>query len=227
MLFSLTKALSLLVAASGVFASPLARNRRDTSLFSSVSNISFNNWGGLSSLAGFDDFFGIGNFDGFRNDRVLLVGQQHVCQRQRVSIIQQQLAIIQEVAKQVISQQICDVETQIVVFEQFRGGLRNFRSDLRRQSGHNVGFDASIAILALQLFNQDGTFSNKDFGFRGIDVGKNLRVPSGNNWDDSRSPQSIDDILRIIGDSRNSSVPRPSTNGTVPLPSTNGTISSA
>lgn len=115
----------------------------------------------------------------------------------------------------VISQQICDVETQVIVFEQFRGGLRNFRSDLRRQSGHNVGFDSNIALLALQLFNQDGTFNNKDFGFKGTDVGKNLRVPSGNNWDDSKSPKSIDDILQTIGNSRNSSVPQSSTNGTV------------
>jgi hypothetical protein len=70
------------------------------SIASSASNISFNNWGGLSSLASFDDFFGVNNFDGSRNDKVVIVEQQQVCHVQQVTIIQQQLAIIQEITKQ-------------------------------------------------------------------------------------------------------------------------------
>jgi hypothetical protein len=93
--------------------------------------------------------------------------------------------------------------------------MRNFKSDLSRQSGHSVGFDANIALLVLHLFNQDGTFTNSDFGFKGTDVGKNLRVTSGNNWDDSRSPKSINGILQTLEISRNSSVAQSSTNGTM------------
>ncbi|KAF8149980.1 hypothetical protein B0H34DRAFT_731978 [Crassisporium funariophilum] len=199
-MFSVVKALSLFLAVSQVFASPLV-NKRDTSnVVSRASNISFNNWGGLSSLAGFDDFFGNDNFDGRRNQQAIIIEQQQVCSSQNVFLIQQQLSIILEVAKKAISQQICDVETQIIVLEQFRGGVRNFQRDLRRQSGRNVGFDNNVAILIIQLFNGDGSFNNKDFGFRGRDIGSNTIAPSGSNWNDATSPQSVDSILKSIKD---------------------------
>lgn len=67
---------------------------------SSSRNISFNNWGGLSSLSGFDNFFGSDNFDGSRNQEIIIVEQEQVCRRQDVVIIQQQLSIVQEFAKQ-------------------------------------------------------------------------------------------------------------------------------
>ncbi|KDR76205.1 hypothetical protein GALMADRAFT_67616 [Galerina marginata CBS 339.88] len=169
---------------------------------SSASNISFNNWGGLSSLSGFDDFFGSDNFDGGRNEQVVLVEQQ-VCRPERISIIQQQLAIIHEVTRQIISQQICDVETQVIVLEQHRGRGREFKKDLRRKSGRNVGYDANIALLIHELMNQDGSLNNRDLGFRGSDIGKHLRVTNGNNWDDNRSPQSIDQILLSLEGARN------------------------
>ena len=68
---------------------------------SGLSNvISFNNWGGLSSLNGFDNFFGSGNFNGFNNQQVILIEQAPVCQASQILLIQQQLAIMQEFAKQ-------------------------------------------------------------------------------------------------------------------------------
>ncbi|KAJ3517937.1 hypothetical protein NLJ89_g185 [Agrocybe chaxingu] len=198
MFFSVSKAFTLVAAAAAVVASPVAKSRRDLSTISSVSPISFNLWGGIQSLAGFDNFFGLGNFNGFNNQQIIVVNQQPVCQVQQLLIVQQQLAIIQEFSKQLILSSICDIETQVLVLEQFRGGLRNFRGDLRRITGRNAGFDANIALLFGQLLNQDGSINFKNFGFNGIDIGRQLVVPTGFNWVDNRTPQNIDEILRIL-----------------------------
>ncbi|PPQ68662.1 hypothetical protein CVT25_012316 [Psilocybe cyanescens] len=202
------------------FASPMARYRRDTStgmflarryqlkdevtdvdrylVSSSSRNISFNNWGGLSSLSGFDNFFGSDNFDGSRNQEIIIVEQEQVCRRQDVVIIQQQLSIVQEFAKQIILQQICDVETQFILLEQFQSRLFQFKRDISRQSGRSVSFDSNIAILILQLLNSDGSLNNRNLGFEGRDIGQHSRVISGSNWDDSRSPQSLFKLQAIL-----------------------------
>jgi len=68
---------------------------------SSFSNgVSFNNFGGLSSLNNFDNFFGAGNFNGFNNQQVIVLENSPVCQASDILFIQQQLAIMQEFAKQ-------------------------------------------------------------------------------------------------------------------------------
>ena len=63
---------------------------------------SFNNWGGISSLSGFDNFYGSGNFDNshFSQSSITVVKQQEVvCRSESIEIIQQRLLILQEVAK--------------------------------------------------------------------------------------------------------------------------------
>jgi len=203
MFFSLAKTLSIFAVATAVFASPVAE-KRDVSQFSG-NNFSFNNWGGLSSLGGFDDFFGRGDFSGSRNQQILIIENQQSCRREEAFIIQQQLAILEQVARQIITQQICDVETQVIILEQHRSRFRDFGRDLRRQTGRHVGFDANIAILLSQLLNSDGSLNRRDFGFRGSDIGKHFRITNGNNWDWNRSPSNIDQILRTIaGGSRSS-----------------------
>jgi hypothetical protein len=61
---------------------------------------SFNEWGGIPSLKNFDSFNGRDNFDGSRNAQIIVVQEQQVvCRRQDARVIQQQLAILQELAK--------------------------------------------------------------------------------------------------------------------------------
>jgi hypothetical protein len=149
-------------------------------------------------LAGFDDFFGLGNFNGLKNQQLLLPDQKNlVCQAQQAVVIQQQLAILQEFAKQIILTQACDVQAQILFLEQFRGGLRDFRLDLQRVSGRQIGFDANIVVLIQQIILPGGGLNVRDFGFRGSDIGKNLLVPGGSVWNDDIN-RSVEDLLKLI-----------------------------
>ena len=63
---------------------------------------SFNNWGGISSLSGFDNFYGSDNFDNshFSESSITVVKETEVvCHSQSVEIIQQRLLVLQEMAK--------------------------------------------------------------------------------------------------------------------------------
>jgi hypothetical protein len=148
--------------------------------------------------------------------------QVEVCHIQEVTVIQQQLVILQEFAKRsvtfksayltpfscfsrIITQQICDVETQVIVLEQFRGGLHQFKSDVTHQSGRNIGYDQNVASMIPMLVNQDGSLNSTNHGFNGTDVGKNLIVPSGSNWNNQTSPQNVSTILSTIHSNNTSS----------------------
>ena len=60
---------------------------------------SFNNWGGLSSLNGFDNFYGAGNFGGFHNSQTVIEVNVQVCHTQEIEIIQQRLVVLHEMMK--------------------------------------------------------------------------------------------------------------------------------
>jgi hypothetical protein len=173
-----TKAIFSILLASGAFATPV-----------DVSPPSIDALG-ISSLQGFDGFNGLDNFDGSQNVQVVKQSQQVVCQSQPVHVIQQRLAILQQFAQRIISEQSCEVETQTVVLEQFQSGLTQFSETVIRQSNDQVGFDSDIAGLLVQLLNSDGSLSNHDLGFLGNIVGQNSIIPVGNNWNDNSSPAS-------------------------------------
>ncbi|KAL0575171.1 hypothetical protein V5O48_006793 [Marasmius crinis-equi] len=155
-------------------------------------SISFNNWNNISSLQGFDDFRGKDNYDGSKNAQVIVVQQQQqVCQTKQVEIIQQKLVVLQELAKRIITEQICEVEVQTIVLEQFRSGFKVFQQDVQRVTTRQVGFDEKIAAKISEIVNVDGTLSDKDLGFSGTDVGNNTVVIGGNNWDDQKSPEIV------------------------------------
>jgi len=63
--------------------------------------MSFNNWMGISSLSGFDNFYGSDNFSGHMSSSQIIVEheQQLVCHSESVEIIQQRLLVLQEMAK--------------------------------------------------------------------------------------------------------------------------------
>lgn len=181
-------------------------------LSSTVSPISLNKWNGLEVLNGFDNFFGLGNFDGSRNLQNVFLNQQNVCQAQQLNVVQQQLFILQESAKQILLQNICDLQAQAILFEQFKGGFDVFGQDLLRLNGRVPGFDQDIAGKLGQLLLDDGKFNNIDFGFNGFDIGKKLVVPGinvnngliGNDLQGfldaqgaARAAKDVTDILRL------------------------------
>ncbi|KAJ3828049.1 hypothetical protein F5880DRAFT_1040701 [Lentinula raphanica] len=155
-------------------------------------HLSFDNWNGISSFSGFDDFYGVDNFSGVISDQVVVEQQEEVvCESVSIEIVQQKLLVLQEIAKQIITEQVCDVETQTVVFQQFLSSSSHFSDDLLRTSGLQVGYDSGITSHFGSFYNADGSLSTYDLGFSGSDVGKSVVVPSGSNWNSPSSPASV------------------------------------
>ncbi|KAF9462980.1 hypothetical protein BDZ94DRAFT_1322073 [Collybia nuda] len=177
---------------SGVISKPITLTR---GLSLRTDSHSFNNWGGHTSLDHFDDFYGSDNFDGSHVSQVIVHDQEVVCHSQQVEIIQQRLVVLQEMAKRIITEQICEVETQTIVFEQFHSSLGGFSSDLRRNSGHQVGFDHNIASHFGSIVDSDGALTSGDLGFSGHDVGSQTVVVDGSNWNDQTSPATVNDAF--------------------------------
>ncbi|KAF9475647.1 hypothetical protein BDN70DRAFT_228337 [Pholiota conissans] len=172
---------------AGVAAKPVPVNQE-----LAVRGFSFDNFHGISSFHGFDNFFGSDNFVGsFSTTEVSETSSELVCHSESIVIIQQRLLVLQEMAKRIITEQICEVETQTVVFEQFHASLGLFSSDLRRTSGRHVGFDSGITSHFSSIEASDSSLSTDDFGFTGHDLGSNYIVPSGSNWNPESSPASV------------------------------------
>jgi len=205
-LFSVLATSAMIV---GVMAKPLPRvralvSRTDSS--SPGSSISFNNWMGISSLNGFDNFYGSDNFDGSMQQQIIVEqDSQLVCHSQSIEIIQQRLLVIQEMAKRIITEQICEVETQTIVFEQFHSSMSSFGQDIRRQSSHSVGYDRGISSHANSIVNSDGSLSSNDLGFSGSSLGSQYVVPTGNNWNSQSSPAIVEAAFNATRQARGSS----------------------
>jgi len=174
--------------ATGVFSSPVSIpqgvSRRNHG------HVSFDNWNNIGSLDGFDQFYSISDFNGF-NRHQTVVDSQEVCHSVDITIVQQRLAVLQEMAKRIITEQICEVETQTIVFEQYYQSLGHFRGDLRRHSGYQVGYDSGIVDHFGKIYNSDGSFCTDDWNFTGNDIGSQTVVIK-DNWNDQSSPRSVD-----------------------------------
>jgi hypothetical protein len=96
-------------------------------------------------------------------------------------------------SSRVIVEQVCEVESQVVLFEQWTASLGLFKGDLRRVSGRKVGFDRRIAGFYGEIIGSDGLCTTHDFGFSGHDIGQQLVCPSGNDWRDDVSFVSVND----------------------------------
>jgi hypothetical protein len=155
-------------------------------------SFSFDNWREISSLDHFDDFYGNNRFNS--RDNEVIVVEEVRCNSRDIRNSQQQLAIVLEVAKQIILEQSCDVETRVLLLNQHRSGFSDFYSDVSHRSGRDVGFDSDIARLIEQLIVDGQLNSDHDFGFSGSDVGHKFSRDSGSNWDDSRSPNNLRDL---------------------------------
>ncbi|KAF4596929.1 hypothetical protein EYR40_007379 [Pleurotus pulmonarius] len=178
----------------GVMSTPVLYGSGSTGRISPRGNaISFNHWGGYASLDNFDHFYGVDNFDSSVHfNQVVEQESQVVCHAQAIEIIQQRLVVLQEMAKRIITEQICEVETQTIVFQQFHASVGLFDHDLRRISGHHVGFDSNIVSHFNDIIDETGSITTHDFGFSGLDVGSHTVVVGGHNWDDFRSPSTVE-----------------------------------
>ncbi|KIK64525.1 hypothetical protein GYMLUDRAFT_195508, partial [Collybiopsis luxurians FD-317 M1] len=153
--------------------------------------VSFDNWGSISSFDNFDNFYGVENFSGEISSSVVVQQQVEVCQSVSIEIVQQKLLVLQEIAKRIVTEQVCEVETQTVVFQQFIASCSHFSSDLLRTSGVDVGYDSAIAGYYGDLFESDGSLSTSDLGFSGSSLGQSYVVPTGSNWNSATSPSSV------------------------------------
>jgi len=177
--------------ASSAFAAPLQPQTQSLAR----RYTSFDNWGGFSSLSGFDNFYGEDNFSGEVSTQVTVDESEEesvvVCQSLSVTIIQQKLLVLQEMARQIITEQICEVETQTIVFQQYLASVSSFSDDIMHTSSLSAGYDSSIVSHYNDLYNSDGSLSTYDLGFSGSAAGQSLVVPSGTNWNPSTSPSSV------------------------------------
>ncbi|PPQ81956.1 hypothetical protein CVT25_014685 [Psilocybe cyanescens] len=193
------KLAAALIVAISVLSAGVAAAPTNTDLAARGGFHSFNSYQGLHSFNGFDNFYGSDNFDNshFSESSISVVKETEVvCHSESITIIQQRLLVLQEMAKRIISEQICEVETQTVVFEQFHSSLHGFSRDLRRFSGRGVGYDSGIVSHFNNFYESDGSLSTNDWGFSGHDLGRSYIVPSGNNWDNRRSFGSVGNAYR-------------------------------
>ncbi|KAH6913132.1 hypothetical protein BKA70DRAFT_1525115 [Coprinopsis sp. MPI-PUGE-AT-0042] len=157
---------------------------------------SFDKWEGHESLKGFDNFYGVDNWDGYKFEQVFIKKEvELVCKPRDVHIIQQRFLVLQEMAKKIIVETICEVEVQTIVFEQFYAGLNGFGRDIRRVEGggkhHQLGYDEEIVKHFPKFVKGDGSLDLSDWKFTGKDLGKHSVLVKGHNWDDKRSPSSV------------------------------------
>lgn len=164
-------------------------------------------------MSNFDDFFGQDNFDSSFNEVTIIEQQEEiVCSSQEIQIVQQRLSVLLETAKRwystwlssgfaqcscdytifrVIIEQICEVEVQTVVIQQFQSVFSSFSNSVLRQSDSQVSFDQNISGKLSQLLGSDGSLSSNDLGFSGKNVGSNSVSVKGNNWNNDTSPASV------------------------------------
>ncbi|CAE7129224.1 unnamed protein product [Rhizoctonia solani] len=188
---------------------------------------------GLNGQGGnLDDFFGVGNFAGNLNQITIIQQQQQlVCRSVDLVRVRQQLAVIQEFAKQVILQQVCEVEIQTVIIQQLNSQLVNFGRNVRRvDGGVPPSFDIVISqkiTEITQVISRGGNLADVNLGFLGSDVGRNSVQVGGSNWNDASSPGSVGKAYQAAKGQRDTAKPALSTSATATSDLTASTTESA
>ncbi|KAF8733992.1 hypothetical protein RHS02_07282, partial [Rhizoctonia solani] len=204
-------ALFALAASSIVGSSPITRRRYgEAALMTPRALVPVTLGGvqiGLNHQGGsFDDFFGVGNFAGNLNQVTIIEQQQQlVCRSIDLIRVRQQLAVIQEFAKQIILQQICEVEIQTVIIQQLNSQFVNFGRNVRRVDGGGIvpSFDIVVAqkiTEITQVISRGGNLADLNLGFLGSDIGHNSVRIGGSNWNDTSSPRSVGDAYQAAED---------------------------
>jgi len=166
-----------------------------------LSDFSFDNWGGFDSLSNFDSFFGLGNYDGRFND-FNFVEEESVeieeessisifqCESIDVNIIQEYISVLIEVMKEIILEESCEVEVQVIVSEQFISRMDSFVEDIRHVSGRSIGYDSHIASFLPNVVSSLQSRQFSDLGFSGSSIGNRFQSVS-NNWSGDISPGRV------------------------------------
>ncbi|KAF8581117.1 hypothetical protein K439DRAFT_1354957 [Ramaria rubella] len=145
-------------------------------------------------MKNFDNFYGSSDFSG--TSQTLVKNQDVVCHSEQIEIVQQQLAVIREWYKKIITEQICEVEVQSIVHQQFVSGCEGFSSDIRRASSNDrsVSFDHNIASQITVIHDSNNECVTNDLGWQGTSVGSNAISYSGDNWNSQYSPPSVSTV---------------------------------
>lgn len=185
--------------ATAAFAAPVRRDFSPLPLVPrTISTVGGKDYGLDGSLGNFDDFYGSNNFHGRAHNKVVIKQEEKlVCRRVQITVVQQQLTVIRELMKRVITRQICDVELQTVIIQQMRSHFKSFHQDIRRSGAHDtVSYDERIANMYNQIVGPDGDLSDKDMGFNGSQVGQNSRIVGGDNYNADTSPAKLSSIFK-------------------------------
>jgi hypothetical protein len=193
-----------IAAAAAVVASVSATPLPSGKGVSARGHQSFNSYMGFSDMSNFDNFYGSDNFSGVISKTVVEHESEVVCHSESVEIVQQRLLVLQEMAKRIITEQICEVESQTVVFEQFYSSMGHFSGDIRHKSHRGAGYDEGITSHYGSIVGSDGSLSSNDLGFSGQDLGSHWVVPSGSNWNDGSSPNSVESAFEAAKSARSS-----------------------
>jgi len=170
------KIASVLALAGTALAGPISRRYT-----------AFDGWHGISSLSGFDDFYGVDNFSSSENVQTIVSQSELVCTSVDITVIQQQIAVLVENAKRVILQEICQVETQTVVVSQVQAVFSSFSESVRQVSSVHASYDSQIAGYIGDFVSSDGSLYTGGWGFSGSEIGGNSVIVGGSSSEGSDS----------------------------------------
>jgi len=228
MIASILKFITILSLGATTLSKPVNSRRHVTPVTNTRRDASFDNFNGLSSLSNFDGFFGSSNFDGSSNKQIVVEEKQVVCHQIDVKVLQQRMTVIREFIKRTIVEQVCEVETQTIVLEQFNSGIDSFGRDVRRQSGRQISYDSNIAGMFSQLQDSAGNLQSNDLDFNGDIVGSNGVIVSGDNWNSNTSPAIVGNAWNQAQNARNGAQAQNATSSaiTTDIPSATSSSSS-
>jgi len=157
-------------------------------------------------MSDFDNFFGSDNFSGEIDQETIIIQEDVItCSSIDIEIIQQELVIIQQAMQQIILEQICEVEVQTIVIQQFSSFFSNFYSDVTHSSGRSIGYDSHISSMFGSIYNSDGELNSSNFGFSGSDIGQSYVEVGGSNWNSESSPSSVESAASLAQEALNCS----------------------
>jgi len=191
------------LASSEAVAKPIAAPQTEISRRNSYP--SFNGYGGFSSMSSFDNFFGSSeNFDGSFNEQIVVEQETEVvCESIDINFVQQRIFIMSEIIQEIILEQICEVEVQTIVIEQFTSFFSQFSESITRTSDVVASFDSEIVSYYDQVFNSDGSLTTNDLGFSGSSLGSNSVQVGGSNWNSETSPASVSSAQSLAVEAAN------------------------
>jgi len=151
-------------------------------------------------MSSFDNFYGSSNYAGYHNYQYLYGSGSssstevitETCSSIDITFVQQRLAILQEMAKRIITEQICEVEVQTIVLNQYFASWDSWYGYMVHDRSGYVGYDYNVAGRYSDLLGSDGSLTTGDLGFSGSSIGSALIVPSGGNWNSGSSPKSVE-----------------------------------